>query len=154
MMLSADFEISTDRSRIDVDLVHEFLSTASYWAKGRPRALVERTIANSLCFGIYRSGQQVAFGRVLTDYAIIGYIADLFVVPAWRGQGIGKALVRAMVEHPDIAGLQVVLLRSTDARSLYAQFGFAAVPAPEELRGRYRSAARPAVAADGASLRR
>ena len=136
-MLSADFEISTDRSRIDVDLVHDFLSKASYWARGRSRPLVERTIANSLCFGVYRSGEQVAFGRVLTDYAVIGYIADVFVVRAWQGQGIGKALVRAMVDHPDIVGLQVVLLRSTDARGLYAQFGFGPVPAPEELMGRY-----------------
>jgi GNAT superfamily N-acetyltransferase len=154
MMLSADFEISTERSRIDVGLVHEFLSTASYWAKGRSRGHVERSIANSLCFGVYRSGQQIAFGRVLTDYAIIGYIADVFVVPAWRGRGVGKALVGAMVEHPDVAALQVVLLRSTDARSLYAKFGFAAVPGPEELMGRYRSAAQPALAPDGASLHR
>ena len=136
-MLSADFEISTDRPRIDVDLVHDFLSKASYWARGRSRLLVERTITNSLCFGVYRSGEQVAFGRVLTDYAVIGYIADVFVVRAWQGQGIGKALVRAMVDHPDIAGLQVVLLRSTDARGLYVQFGFGPVPAPEELMGRY-----------------
>jgi N-acetylglutamate synthase-like GNAT family acetyltransferase len=149
-MVSLDLEISTERTRLDVDLIHEFLSTASYWAKGRPRADVERTIANSLCFGAYRRGQQIAFGRVLTDYAIIGYIADVFVIPGCRGQGVGKALVRAIVEHPDIADLQVLLLRSTDARPFYAQFGFTAVPGPEELMGRYRNAAQP-VAADRAS---
>jgi GNAT superfamily N-acetyltransferase len=140
-MASAELEISTERARLDVDLIHEFLSTASYWAKGRPRAHVERTIASSLCFGAYRGGRQIAFGRVLTDYAIIGYIADVFVVPACRGQGVGKALVRAMVDHPVVADLQVLLLRSTDARPFYAQFGFTAVPGPEELMGRYRTAA-------------
>jgi GNAT superfamily N-acetyltransferase len=153
-MLPAGLEISTERARLDVSLIHEFLSTASYWAKGRPRAFVERTIANSLCFGVYRGSQQIAFGRVLTDYAIIGYVADVFVLPAWRGQGVGKALVRAMVEHPDVADLQVLLLRSTDARPFYAQLGFTAVPGPEELMGRYRKAAQLVVAPDGASPHR
>lgn len=152
-MAPPDLEISTERARLDVGLIHEFLSTASYWAKGRPRAHVERTIANSLCFGGYRRGQQIAFGRVLTDYAIIGYIADVFVVPGCRGQGVGKALVRAMVEHPVVADLQVLLLRSADARSFYAQFGFTEVPGPEQLMGRYRSGAQPDVASDGASPR-
>lgn len=134
-------EISTDRSRIDVDLVHAFLSGASYWARGRPRAVVERTIANSLCFGAYVGGRQVGFGRVVTDYAVIGYVADVFVLPEMRGRGIGKALVQAMVEYPEMRGLQVMLLRSTDAQALYAQFGFAAVPSPEQMMGRYQDAA-------------
>ncbi len=152
-MLSADFEISTDRSRLDVDLIHDFLSMTSFWAKGRSRRVVEKTIANSLCFGVYRSDQQVAFGRVVTDYAVIGYVADVFVVPAWRGQGIGKELVHAIVDHADSVGLEMVLLRSTHARSLYAPFGFTAVPQPEEWMGRYRSAAQPGVAPAGASHR-
>jgi GNAT superfamily N-acetyltransferase len=133
-----DVEISTDRARVDVDVVHDFLRRSSYWALGRPREVVERTIANSLCFGAYAGGKMVGFGRVITDHAVIGYVVDVFVVPEARGRGIGKALVRAMVEHPTIAGLQVVLLRTTDARSLYTQFGFAPVPRPEELMGRYR----------------
>jgi GNAT superfamily N-acetyltransferase len=152
--LAAEFEISTERSRLDVGLICDFLSVTSYWAKGRSRTLVEKSIAHSLCFGVYHSRRQVAFGRVVTDYAIIGYIADVFVVPAWRGQGIGKELVRAMLDHPDVAGLQVVLLRSTDARSLYAPFGFTAVPQPEELMGRYRKAEGPGVTPGGDSPRR
>lgn len=147
----SDLEISTDRSRIDVDLVHEFLSRSSYWAQGRSRAIVERTIANSLCFGAYAGGKQIGFGRVVTDYAVIGYVADVFVLPEFRGRGVGKELVRAIVEHPDVVGLQVVLLRSTDTRLLYSPFGFTAIPRPEEMMGRHRDAAQQGDAADGAS---
>lgn len=135
-MRTGEFEISTDRGRIDVGLVHEFLSGASYWAQGRSREVVEASIANSLCFGAYRRGQQVGFCRVITDYAVFGYLADMFVLSQWRGQGVGKMLVRAVVEHPDIAGLQGLQLRSRDARDLYAQFGFRAAPRPEELMSR------------------
>jgi len=99
-------------------------------------------------------GAQIAFGRVVTDYAVIGYVADVFVLPEFRGRGVGKALVRAIVEHPDVAGLQVVLLRSTDAQPLYSPFGFAAVPRPEEMMGRYRDAAQPGVPADDARKNR
>jgi N-acetylglutamate synthase-like GNAT family acetyltransferase len=139
LTIPSDLEVSNDRSRLDVDLIHDFLSRSSYWAQGRSRATVERTIANSLCFGAYSEGKMVGFGRVVTDYAVIGYLADIFVVPELRGRGVGKALVQAMVEHPDIAGLQVVLLRSTDARSFYASFGFTDVPRAEEMMGRYRA---------------
>ena len=140
LMPATDVEISTDRSRLDVELIHGFLSQSSHWAQGRSRGVVERTIANSLCFGAYLDDKQVGFARVITDYAVIGYLADTFVVPEWRGQGIGEALVEAIVEHPDLAGLQVVLLRSTDSHSLYARFGFTAIPRPDEMMGRYRSA--------------
>lgn len=138
MMPLSNLEISTEHSRLDVDLVHGFLSRSSHWAKGRSRALVERSLANSLCFGAYVAGSQIGFGRVVTDYAVLGYLADIFVVPNFRGRGVGTALVKAMLEHPDVSGLQVMLLRATDdARPLYARFGFGAVPRPEELMGRY-----------------
>ena len=135
-MLPPDLEISTDNARLDVDLIHDFLNT-TYWAEGRSRALVERTIANSLCFGAYADGRQIAFGRVITDRAVFGYLADIFVIPDFRGRGIAKALVRAMLEHPDIAGLRVVLLRTRDAHGLYRQFGFALLKAADEMMGRY-----------------
>lgn len=141
LTIPSDLEISTDRSRIDVDLVHEFLSRYSYWAQGRLRSVVERTIANSLCFGAHAGGKQIGFGRIVTDYAVFGYVADVFVLPEFRGRGVGKELVRAIVEHPDVVGLQVILLRSTDARILYSHFGFTAVPRPEDMMGRYRNAA-------------
>lgn len=131
-MLAAEYEISSDPARIDIDVVHRYLST-SYWAHGRSRATVERSIQHSLCFGAYRSGQQVAFGRVVTDFAVFAYLADIFVVPEFQRRGIGKALVRAMLEHPRLQGLQLVLLRTRDAHGLYSQFGFRALPRPEEM---------------------
>lgn len=137
------YEISTDPARLDVDLVHRFLST-SYWAAGRPREVVERSIRHSLCFGVYAAGSsggvpaQVAFGRVVTDRAVFAYMADVFVVPEHRRRGVAKALVRAMLEHPDLRGLQVFLLRTRDAHRLYEGFDFHRVPNPDELMGRYR----------------
>jgi GNAT superfamily N-acetyltransferase len=137
LMLPADLEISTDPSRLDLDLVHAFLTT-SYWAEGRPRAVVERSIANSICFGGYTSGRQVAFGRAVTDRAVYAYFADIFVVPEYRGRGVGKRLVQAMVEHPDIAAVNGIQLRTRDAHGLYAQFGFGSVSNASELMARYR----------------
>ncbi len=135
-MLPAEFEISTEQSRLDVGLVHEFLSS-TYWAEGRSRETVQRSIENSLCFGVYHSGRQIAFGRMITDRAVFAYLSDVFVLPEWRGRGVGKALVRAMLEHPDVAGLQVCLLRTRDAHGLYAQFGFSSLPQPDEMMGRH-----------------
>lgn len=124
-------EISTDPMRLDVTLVHEFLTSASYWAKGRSRVTVERALANSLCFGAYQDGRQVGFGRVVTDRAVFAYLMDVFVLPDHRGRGVGKTLMRAVVAHPDLQGLRLFLLRTKDAHSLYAQFGFLPLPDPE-----------------------
>jgi GNAT superfamily N-acetyltransferase len=135
-MLPAGIEISTDRARLDLELVYENLMS-SYWAQGRLRAVVERSIEHSLCFGAYQAGRQVAFGRAITDRAVFAYIADVFVVPELRGVGVGKALVRTMLEHPDLRGLQVILLRTRDAGPLYAQFGFQSLRRPEEMMARY-----------------
>lgn len=135
-MLPAGIEISTDPARINVELVYENLMS-SYWAQGRSRAVVERSIEHSLCFSAYQAGRQVAFGRAITDRAVFAYIADVFVVPELRGIGVGKALVRAMLAHPDLRGLQVILLRTRDAGPLYAQFGFQSLRRPEEMMARY-----------------
>ena len=136
-MLPPEFEISTDPTRIDIALVHQFL-TESYWAHGRTRAVVERSLQNSICFGVYRQTQQVAFGRVITDRAVFAYFADVFVVPECRGLGLSKALVRAMLDHPEVRGLRLILLRTRDAHGLYAQFGFAPIPEPSEMMALYR----------------
>ena len=137
-MLPADLEISTDPARLDVDLVHAFLTT-SYWAAGRPRAVVERSIANSICFGAYTSARQVAFGRAITDRAVYAYFADIFVVPEFRGRGVGKRLVRAKLDHPDVGAVNGIQLRTRDAHGLYAPFGFGPVINANELLARYRS---------------
>jgi RimJ/RimL family protein N-acetyltransferase len=117
------YEISTDPGRLDVDLIHQFLAS-SYWAKDRPRAVVERSIAHSLGFGVYADGRQVGFARVATDRAVFAYLMDVFVLPEHRGRGVGKILLRAMLAHPDLQGLRLFALRTRDAHGLYAQFGF------------------------------
>jgi GNAT superfamily N-acetyltransferase len=117
-------------------MVHRFLSS-SYWAQGRSREVVDRTICNSLCFGAYQDHRQIGFGRVISDRAVFGYLADVFVLPDYRGRGVGKAIVQAAVEHPELQGLRLFLLRTRDAHGLYRLFGFGPVPAPEELMARY-----------------
>jgi GNAT superfamily N-acetyltransferase len=134
--MDAEYEISTDPARIDTAMVHDFLSH-SYWATGRSREVVERSIQNSLCFGMYVDGRQVGFARVISDRAVFGYLADVFIIPEFRGKGLAKALIRAIVEHPDVQGLQVVLLRTRDAHGLYAEVGFGPIPRPEEMMGKY-----------------
>jgi GNAT superfamily N-acetyltransferase len=134
-MLPAEFEVSSDRARIDVAFVHRHLNT-SYWARGRSRAIVERSIRHSLCFGVYRQGQQVAFGRAITDLAVFAYFADIFVVPEYRGRGVGKALVAAMLAHPELRGVPI-MLRTRDAHGLYQAFGFEELARPNEMMVRY-----------------
>jgi len=117
-------EISTDPDRLDVDLIHHFLSEHSYWARGRPLEVMRRAIANSICFGAYQDGRQVGFARVVTDRATFAWLADVFVVEEERGRGVGKALLAAVMEHPELQGLRRMFLATRDAHGLYAQFGF------------------------------
>jgi len=130
MQAPAHYEISTDRSRLDVALIHEFLRSSD-WAEGIPRAVVERSIQHSLCFGAYLDGRQVGFARVITDFAAIAFVADVFVVPEHRGRGISKLFMRAIVDHPELQGLRRFLLATRDAHGLYAQFGFEPLAHPE-----------------------
>lgn len=118
-----NLEISTDPNRLDMALIHRCLSESAYWAIGRPREVVQRAFNNSLCFGAYDDGRLVGFARVVTDYATFGWLADVFVVEAHRGQGVGKALVQAVEDHPDLQGVRL-LLATKDAHKLYAQYGF------------------------------
>lgn len=128
--MDAELEISTDPARLDIDLIHRFLET-SYWAKGRRRSVVERSIRNSLCFGAYLAGRQVAFARVVSDRAVFAYLMDVFVVPEFRGRGISKTLLRSVLSHPDLQNLRVFLLATRDAHDLYSQFGFRPLGRPE-----------------------
>jgi GNAT superfamily N-acetyltransferase len=115
----AGFTSSTDPARLDITAIHRFLSEDSYWARHIPRATVERSIANSLCFGIYdAAGQQAAFARVVTDRATFAWLCDVFVLPAYRGQGLSKWLVQNMLAHPDLQGLRRHLLATLDAHGL------------------------------------
>lgn len=124
------FLISTNQRRVDVEVVHEFL-THSYWAAGISRELVARSIENSLCFGIYRGDRQVGFARVISDYATFAYLADVFVLEESRGKGLSKFLMQCIVEHPSLQGLRRWVLGTRDAHGLYAQFGFKPLHSPE-----------------------
>ena len=117
-------EISDDKGRLDVPLIHRFLSEEAYWCLGIPLATLQRAINHSLCFGAYLDGQQVAFARVITDKATFGYLADVFVLPEHRGRGHSKALVAAILAHPELQGLRRLSLATSDAHGLYAGFGF------------------------------
>lgn len=116
---------------MDLDVIHQYLSEESYWAKGIPREVVERSIASSLCFGVFDGDRQIAFARVITDYATFGYVADVFVLASHRGRGVSKQLMTAMLADPRLQGLRRWHLVTRDAQGLYAQFGFDALDAPE-----------------------
>jgi GNAT superfamily N-acetyltransferase len=124
MTADAGAEITTDRARLDRGLVHRFLAEESYWARGRARDIVERSIENSLCFGAYRDGRQVAFARVVTDRCTFAWLADVFVVGGERGRGLGKRLIETVLAHPELVGVQRWMLGTADAHSLYERFGF------------------------------
>ena len=123
------FEVSDDRGRLDLDVIHGFLSQA-YWSPGIPRDVVERAIEHSVCVGAYAGGVQVGFARVVTDFATFAYLADVFVLPEHRGLGIGKAMMRTLRQHPDLQGLRTWLLLTRDAHRLYRQFGFSTLDDP------------------------
>jgi GNAT superfamily N-acetyltransferase len=131
------FQISTDRSELDVPLIYRFLSEQSTWAIGIPRAVVERAIENSLCFGGYVDGRQVAFARVVTDFSTFANLVDVFVLPEYRRRGYARQLMKAVMAHPSLQGLRRFTLATGDSHELYAQFGFTAPAKPESLMERY-----------------
>jgi len=126
-----DYLISTDRSRLDIELVHNFLSKTAYWAVGRTRDVVQRSIENSLSFGVYKEDDQVGFARVVTDYATFAWIADVFVLPEHRGHGLSKWLMEVMLSHPQLQGFRRWVLATKDAHTLYERFGFIPLHRPE-----------------------
>lgn len=128
---------STDRARLDIDLIHVFLSRESYWVPGIHRELVETAIANSLCFGVYEGRRQLGFARVVTDGAGFAYLGDVFVVEAARGRGLGKRLVAFVMEHPQLQRVRRFMLATRDAHALYARYGFAPLASPDVFMERY-----------------
>jgi GNAT superfamily N-acetyltransferase len=119
-----EYEISTDKERLDMDLIHDFLANQSYWAKDIPFEVMKKSIENAMCFGAYHQGKQVGFARVVTDYATIAYIGDVFIIETYRGRGLGKRLIKTIIDHPGLKGLRLWLLGTRDAHDLYRKFGF------------------------------
>ncbi len=123
-----EFVISTDPARLDVEAVYCYLAHESYWAKGRTREMIERSIANSLVFGIYKDNQQAGFCRVVTDYATFAWLCDVFVLEPFRGLGLSKWLMEVVTSHPELQGLRRWMLGTKDAQELYRKYGFSELP--------------------------
>ena len=125
-----DYLVTTDREKISLDVVHWFLSTESTWAKNIPRLTVARAIEYSLCFALFSNEVKIGFARVITDYATIAYLGDVFVLKAHRGQGLSRWLMECVTNHPDLQGLRRWMLLTSDAHGLYEKSGFTALGAP------------------------
>src|SRR5215211_7827600 len=124
MWRRGEYLISTEQSRLDLELVHRFLSKEAYWSPGVSRVVVDRSIEHSVNFGLYRHEEQAGFARVVTDYATFAWLADVFVLESHRGRGLGKWLVGTVLAHPDLRGLRRWMLATADAHGLYDGFGF------------------------------
>jgi len=125
------YSISTDRALLNLNLIHDYLSHQSYWATGRALETVARSIENSLPFGIYHGTDQVGFARIVTDYATFAWVADVFVLPEHRGQGLSKWLMEIIIAHPQLQGFRRWVLSTKDAHGLYEQYGFIKLHRPE-----------------------
>lgn len=133
----SSFQVSTDRTRLDVPMIYRFLSEHSTWAVGISLSVVESSIENSLCFGGYIDGRQIVFARVVTDYATSAQLEDVFVIPEFRAKGYAKQLIRVVIEHPSLQGLRRFTVNTTDAQSLFARFGFTAPKRPDAVMERF-----------------
>ncbi len=122
-----EFVISTDPARLDVETVYQYLALESYWATGRTREMIERSIANSLVFGLYKGNEQAGFCRVVTDYATFAWLCDVFVLEPFRGRGLSKWMMGAVTSHPELQSVRRWLLGTKDAQELYRQYGFTEV---------------------------
>lgn len=140
-----DYSISTERALLDLNLIHDYLSNKSYWATGRARETIVRSIENSLSFGLYSGAEheqeqerrQVGFARVITDYATFAWVADVFILEEARGQGLGKWMMKVILAHPELQGFRRWILATKDAHELYRKFGFAELKRPERWMERH-----------------
>ncbi len=140
------FVFSDQKELLQPRSIHHFLSTESYWAKNIPLEMVEKSIENSLCFGIYKNGQQVGFARWITDKTTFAYLCDVYIEKDFRGLGLSKKLMSFMIFHPDLQGLRRYQLATQDAHGLYSQFGFEPLKNPEDqmaivIKNKYESPA-------------
>jgi GNAT superfamily N-acetyltransferase len=127
-----EFVISTDKSRLDIGVIHEFLSKSAYWAIGRPLDVVKASIEHSLCFGVYDQDSQIGFARVITDYSTFAWLCDVFILDSHRNLGLGKWLVECIIAHPQLQNIRRILLATKDAHELYRRWGgFENLQSPE-----------------------
>ena len=140
----AGIEFSTDQGRLDVAMIHSFLAKESYWVPGISRSSVEKCIRHSLCFGVYSDDRQIGFARVVTDFVRYAHLLDIFVLPEFRGRGIGKSLMEHILAHPELSTIVRFSLGTQDAHGLYAQFGFTAFADPQRQMELLRPQPQPA----------
>jgi len=138
IFLKKGYLISKDKSLLDFDIIHQYLSQDSYWAQGLPAGTLARAIENSICFGVYKAHQQAGFARVVTDRATFAYICDVFILPGYRGIGLSKWLIQTITEDSDLQGLRRWSLATADAHGLYSQFGFAPISRPERWMEKFK----------------
>jgi GNAT superfamily N-acetyltransferase len=124
------FTISDEPERLQLEVIVEYLARA-YWSNQRPRAVIEKSLKHSLCFGVYENQTQIGFARVVSDHATFAYLADVFILESHQGHGLGKWLVQTILEHPELQGLRRWILATRDAHGLYAQFGFTSLENPD-----------------------
>lgn len=126
-----DLLISSDKSKLKLDIIHKFLAEDSYWANERTLEQTIKAIENSMCFGLYQGESQIGFARVISDFATFAYLGDVFILEEFRGRGLSKWLMKTIVEHPDLQNLRRWILATRDAHGLYEQFEFSALKFPE-----------------------
>jgi GNAT superfamily N-acetyltransferase len=127
-----NFSISTDKAKLDVGMIHHFLSTEAYWSKGIPLGTVEAAISNSLNFGVYDGDRQAGYARIVSDFATIAYLGDVFILPEFRGIGLSKMMMQEVMNHPKLQGLRRWILLTGDAHGLYTQFGWMSIASPDK----------------------
>lgn len=131
--MESSIHISTDKSKLDIDLIYDFLSNQSYWATERSFERVRLSIKNSLCFGVYLNDQQIGFARVVTDYTIFAWVMDVFILPGFRGRGYGKQLIETIKNHENLQDLERWGLITSDAHELYKKYGFQIAQKPQNM---------------------
>jgi GNAT superfamily N-acetyltransferase len=125
-------DISADKSRLQIEVIHQFL-TETYWAKGRTLQEVKTSIKHCLCFGVYLDEKQIGFARIATDYVVFAYVMDVFILPDYRGNGYSKQLMKAINESQELKSCKILMLKTADAHNLYRQFGYTELKHPEKL---------------------
>jgi GNAT superfamily N-acetyltransferase len=128
-----DYQISTDPDRLNLPWIFDYLANQAYWSRGIPSEVFKKSVANSLCFGLYAEDQQIGFARVISDFSTFAYLADVFVAPEYRGRGLGKWLVECILSHTELQGFRRWLLVTKDAHGLYGRYGFKPLRKPENL---------------------
>lgn len=136
-LTQGQYTISTDRAKLQIEVIHGYMAEEAYWTTGRTREMTEKTIENSLCFGVYDGDQQIGFARVVTDYTIFAYLCDVFILEPYQGQGLGKWLTETILEVLDEEGVRWTMLATRDAHELYEAYGgFQKLYLPEKWMGR------------------